>query len=54
MSNITEKFVAFMSENDKMNIVFFILILIFSGFIIYLKTISKRLKKIERNIAPIK
>lgn len=46
-TNITEDFVSFMSGGDKMNIVIFILLLIFTGLAIYLFTISNRVKKIE-------
>lgn len=47
--DLTEQFVAFMSGNDKMNIVIFILVLIFFGFLCYTKTISLRLKKLEKS-----
>lgn len=48
--DLTQEFVAFMSGNDKMNIVIFILVLIFFGFLCYTKTISSRLKKLEKSV----
>lgn len=48
--DLTEEFVAFMSGNDKMNIVIFILVMIFFGFLCYTKTISLRLKNLKKSV----
>lgn len=47
-SKIGENFTTFMSGGDKMNVVIFILIMLLAGLYLYMFSISKRIKKLEK------